>query len=286
MKIIAATNLACPLDGLPLQQQAQSLVCTNKHSFDMARQGYINLLPVQFKHSKFPGDNQAMVQARTAFLNTGAYLPISDRLNQIVLNLFASKTAQPLTLLDAGCGEGYYLTQLQQALLSAPGTQSVALIGLDISKPAILAASKRCKDITWLIATSKQPPLQKHSIDLIVCAFGYPMWAEFRQLLKPGGKIVLVDVGEDHLIELRQLLYKEVTAASPLDLSAAVSAGFTLSTEARLKMQCKLASSDQIMNLLKMTPHYYRASEAAIADIEKLTCLDVTVDVVFRVLDE
>ena len=108
-------------------------VCPQGHSFDVARQGYCNLLPVTKKHSKSPGDTKEQVQARRAFLSGGFYRPIADMLCRLAVPL------KPNTVVDAGCGEGYYLNTLREALPQAD------LLGLDISKEAVRCAAGRYK---------------------------------------------------------------------------------------------------------------------------------------------
>ena len=128
MATTAFTALACPLDGAPLQRQAVSLRCPEGHCFDLAAQGYVNLLPVQNKRSRDPGDSKEMVAARRRFLEAGHYKPIADAVARAVLA--GAVPGRTLTCLDAGCGEGYYLRQL------AAGNEARHLspIGLDISK--------------------------------------------------------------------------------------------------------------------------------------------------------
>ncbi len=285
MTITKATNLACPLDGLPLAINDKQCVCANGHSFDIAHQGYIHLLPVQHKRSKNPGDSAEMIQARTAFLNSGAYAPIADKLNALTLEFNSGAPGAELCLLDAGCGEGYYLAHLLPSLQQPHIKQRVALIGLDISKPAIFAAAKRSKQITWLIATNKQPPVLPGTIDLIFCLFGFPLFDSFKRLLKPSGKIILVDAGPEHLVELRNVVYPTVNKTPPPELSAAEAAGFSLVHQSGLTYIRKLDSNTQIMNLLYMTPHYYRASHAGKEAASQLNTINFTIDVVFRVLE-
>ncbi len=99
-------QLICPLDKQPLQLNERTWCCDNGHSFDIAKQGYVNLLPVQNKRSKDPGDSKAMVQARREYLNKGYYQPLAQALADTVLAMGSQ------ALLDAGCGEGYYLRYL------------------------------------------------------------------------------------------------------------------------------------------------------------------------------
>ena len=113
MNITPFQALACPLDGAPLRRHGGALRCGRGHSFDLASQGYVNLLPVQNKRSLDPGDSKLMVAARRRFLNAGHYAPIAAAVGRAVL---AGRPGDaPTACLDAGCGEGYYLRQLAAA---------------------------------------------------------------------------------------------------------------------------------------------------------------------------
>ena len=140
MSITPFQALACPLDDEPLQRDGKVWRCAHGHSFDVARQGYVHLLPVQNKRSRDPGDSKQMVAARRRFLNAGHYRPIAEAVSRAALaGLPTDATAN---CLDAGCGEGYYLRELADAA----GEQPLALLGLDISKWAVLAAAKLKKE--------------------------------------------------------------------------------------------------------------------------------------------
>ena len=123
-------------------------------------------------------------------------------------------------------------------------------------------------------------------MDIIFCLFGFPAYESFKTLLKPAGKILLVESGPEHLLELRTIIYPTVNQASPPELTAAAAAGFCLCDESRLRYRCTLDSNAQIMNLLTMTPHYFRASHEGKLAISQLDRIEVTVDVVFRVLEQ
>ena len=130
----------------PLCQQALTLTdktyrCVNNHSFDKAKQGYVNLLPVQFKHSKAPGDNKEMVVARRAFLDKQFYQPLVDKM----LALYQQYAKQDLPLLDAGCGEGFYTHQHK--------TNKNQVYGVDIAKETIKIAAKRYQDCHFSVGT-------------------------------------------------------------------------------------------------------------------------------------
>jgi 23S rRNA (guanine745-N1)-methyltransferase len=284
MNIVTADNLACPLDGMRLELYKKQLVCENGHAFDIARQGYVNLLLVQHKRSKQPGDSKAMVLARTSFLNTGIYQAIADKLTETVSALITNDKS--CCILDAGCGEGYYFDALLNRLKKEEGASDLSFIGLDISKDAIVQATKRTKQITWVVGTNRQPPVENESVDIILCLFGFFNAEGFYKSLKPGGKIILVDPGSDHLKELRKIIYPEVKKSKQEDASQIRGMEFTMLSSDELRFKVNVSSNEQVRQLLAMTPHFYRASKEGRESACKLDELDITVDVVFNVLQK
>jgi len=281
MHIVKANNLTCPLDGAPFGPFTPPLVCPNGHNFDVARQGYVHLLPVQNKKSREPGDSQAMIEARTRFLNAGIYAPISERLNAVALNnLTATDT---FCAVDAGCGEGYYLDRFAAALSADGRVATATLIGLDIAKPAVIAATRRNKAITWLVASNNNPALLPQSVDMVLCMFGFPIYDVFQRILKPDGRLILVDPGPDHLRQLREVIYPEVRISPPPSTAKAEQAGFQLLDTQSLRYDTTELNRAQIADLLVMTPHLYRAPKAGKEAAARLERLTPTVDVVFRV---
>jgi len=282
MNITKAHNLSCPIDAKKLAQVDKQFVCENGHSFDIARQGYVNLLPVQHKRSKQPGDSKAMVVARSHFLNTGIYETIANRLSEIVSALIIDDN--DVCFLDAGCGEGYYFDFLLNFLQQHGGSNKLSFIGLDISKEAILQATKRNKQTSWVVGTNRQPPVADESIDIIICMFGFFCEQGFYKALKPGGKIIIVDPGASHLKQLRQVIYEAVKETKASDVLQFDEEKFSLLSSESLQFETVLADNEQISQLLLMTPHFYRASKAGREAAGKLTRLDLTVDVIFKTL--
>lgn len=272
--------MICPLDSEPLTLQERTLVCKSGHSFDLAKTGYANLLPVQNKRSKDPGDNKAMVVARQAFLNSQAYLPIAAKLNDIVKAYAVQKPNNQLRLLDAGCGEGYYLSYLAQQA----DYELVSSIGLDISKWAVTAASKRNKSLSWLVASNGHLPMPDNRVDSILCLFGFPVWTEFERVLSEQGFIVVADSGEDHLIELRQVLYPEIHPYKAPDYSQID--GLELVKTESLRFAFDVKTNQELMNLLAMTPHRHKAPYQGLKAVEELTELSLTADVTFTILQK
>ena len=279
-----ARNLACPIDGKRLVVHQKSLRCESGHLFDIARQGYVNLLPVQYKRSKQPGDSKEMVVARAAFLNSGVYEPIANKLAELV---YAQITEDGETcVMDAGCGEGYYLDYVFNYLNSKDSSTDVSFIGMDISKSAIVESTKRNNQITWIVGTNRQPPVDNDSVDVILCVFGFHSLEAFFEKLKVGGKLILVDPGPDHLQELREIIYTDVKRSKPQELANAFDIGFSLVDEQLLLFSTGVINNELINKLLIMTPHFYRASKEGRDAASKLSQLELTVDVAIRMLEK
>lgn len=154
-------SFSCPLCHAPLTYSDKRYTCPQGHQFDQAKEGYVNLLPVQHKRSRDPGDSAEMMRARRAFLDAGHYLPlretVAQRLNDI---LPASATA----MLDIGCGEGYYTARFAE-VAREKGAQT---FGLDVSKVAIRAAARRYTDVTFCVASSHRLPFDDASMDAVI----------------------------------------------------------------------------------------------------------------------
>jgi len=280
--------LLCPVckESLQANESNKSLSCENNHSFDRARQGYLNLLLAHKKKSKNPGDSQEMVIARQAFLNSDFYRPISDSLNQIIVDA-ALKLNQPIQVLDIGCGEGYYSQRIHNSLSDHQIKHN--LFGLDISKDAVIAAAKRAKSEAlkedapttniseWLVASAIDIPLQAQSIDIATCLFTRLMPESYHKVIKQDGLFICVNTGEKHLIELREKLYEEITKAE-FDPVKNMGEDFELVDHQQVSYQNTLSSQQQIQDLLLMTPHNWRTKadkKEALASLEELT---VTID--------
>lgn len=269
-------KLCCPLDGLQLAFDAPSWRCPSGHCFDMASQGYINLLPVQNKRSRDPGDSKEMVAARRRYLESGVYEPIAAGVWRALMEGLEGEA--PYACLDAGCGEGYYPRYLRQQDQAG----QLALIGLDISKWAVMAAARSSSDIRWLVGSNAQLPVPDGALDALLCMFGFAVPEEFLRALKPGGIWVQVEAAADHLLELRRIIYPSLKADK--DPVQEPPAGFSLEASERIRCVIKLNSQEQIADLLLMTPHLFRASAQGLEQARQLTSLELQVDVQIKVL--
>ena len=268
--------LACPLDGAPLERQGATWKCAAGHSFDIASQGHTHLLPVQHKRSLDPGDSKEMVAARRRFLNAGHYRAIADAVARAALADLPPNTVA--SCLDAGCGEGYYLRQL--AVAAENRGQPLALLGLDISKWAVLAAAKQAPQASWVVGSNARLPVLDGTLDRVLCLFGFPVHTEFARALKPGGQLLMVDAGPDHLRELREILYPTLKAKAPP--ADAPPPGFSWLETETVGFTLELTRPEEIADLLAMTPHLYRASPQGRERAAALTRLTTTVAVSLR----
>jgi 23S rRNA (guanine745-N1)-methyltransferase len=281
MLIRPMTALVCPHDGSPLVERGTSMTCARGHTFDRAREGYVNLLPVQDKASRDPGDSKEMVAARRNVLGSGAYNAIAEALADAVLQRVSHRSnTQPYTILDAGCGEGFYLASLASRLAAAPPPTVVELAAIDISKWAIRAAAKRNTPATCAVASNRQPPFPPASLDLILCLFGFPIWEGFAMVQAPGAEVLLIDPGPDHLLEMREIIYPEVRRTSRNPMTA--EPGYSPASETNMKSRAHLATPAAIAALLSMTPHAHRATADGRARLAACTTLDITLDITLR----
>ena len=250
-----------------LTRNDKSWSCEVGHSFDRAREGYVHLLPVQNKRSKNPGDSKEMVAARRRFLSAGHYAPIAQALAQML----ASNTQGSLSCLDAGCGEGYYLRELQNMGMD------LSILGLDISKWAVQAAAKLDKSSTWVVGSNANLPVISATIDFVLSVFGFPMYTEFARVLKSGGLLVLIDTGEQHLRELREVIYPSLKP--PREKALPLGERFSLIEERALSFEINLESGEAIADLLTMTPHLYRANQEGKKKAAALHSISLSIDV-------
>lgn len=268
----------CPNCQLPLVTEGKAWYCRNHHTFDVGKNGDVNLLLPQQKRTKSPGDSKAMVAARRDFLASGAYQPIASSLGQIIME---SSNDMPATIADAGCGEGYYLRQIQQLCQQFSGELSV---GWDISKFAVQSAAKQAKMhegvSKWLTASNANIPLANDSIDVLLCLFGFEVPDEFARIVKTGGLVVTADVGKDHLIEIRERIYPEIKPYQEKPLLG--NNAFQLIKRDRVSYQITLNNA-QLGQLLLMTPHFFRAKVAQKERLLTMTEFKTTIDANFRV---
>lgn len=267
-------HLGCPKCHQPLSLEGKSYYCESRHTYDVAKQGYINLLLNPDKATNNPGDSRESLEARRLFLDQGYYLPISKK----VIELAKPYLTNDIQLLDLGCGEGYYLDQLMQQVDLADAN----FYGLDISKIAIQMATRRNKVAYWLVGNSKNLPFPDHSLDLIIAMFTVVNVQELQRVLKPGGKIIHVTANNpNHLLEIKELIYDEVFTKE----DTFIRLPFNVVTSCDITQKVHIDNHDSCINLLKMTPHYYHIQKHRRAYIDTMENMDITIDVKFTIYE-
>lgn len=244
--------LMCPVCGERLDISGKSYVCPKKHSFDIAKSGYVNLLLSRHTGKAVHGDNKLMVQARRCFLDKGYYAPLKDMLCQKVKEYLADDG----TLLDAGCGEGYYTSAVSDYLKSVG--KNAYISGIDISKTAADYAAKRCKNVSFAAASIFHIPVADGSCDMLITLFAPYCGEEFKRVLKKDGIMIMVIPSENHLWELKQAIYDTPykNEVKPYELK-----GFSLIEKQRISGRIFLDSQEDIQSLFSMTPYYYRTGK-------------------------
>lgn len=255
----------CPVCGGVLDWGERACQCPKGHSFDIAAQGYVNLLLVNKKSSPNPGDNAEMVAGRTRFLDSGSYAPLSDALNETVLSL----CGQAPRILDAGCGGGYYSARLFDALDQDGRTP--ALFGIDLSKPAVRHAARRCRGGRFAVASLFSLPLADGSADLVYNVFSPLCPPEFSRVLARGGHFVAAYPAARHLWGLKRILYDAPYENADKSFKLP---GFQIEGRRRVTYEFTLEGNGLIESLFSMTPYHYKTpaeGAARLAARETLT---------------
>lgn len=276
--MFSAFSYQCPLCHQPLQLcrgEPRRWQCAARHQFDCAKEGYVNLMPVQHKHSKNPGDNKEMMQARRAFLEAGHYQPLRDKVAALLqesLIAVSASDAHRVQVLDIGCGEGYYTAALARVLAehamisnsetfagSASNGEAQAtgqVFGLDISKVAVRYAAKRYPNVEFCVASSHRLPFADASLDAVVRIYAPCKAQELARCVRPGGAVITVSPAPRHLYQLKEQVYGDVVLhPCPVETLD----GFTLEQDLRLAYPMRL-SAEAAVQLLQMTPFAWRAS--------------------------
>lgn len=267
-------SYTCPLCHLPITLNERSYRCENNHAFDLAKEGYINLMPVQHKRSKDPGDNKEMMQARRRFLEKDHYQPLKSRVASLSAELLA-KTDH--TLLDIGCGEGYYTTAVADTLIGQDANAKV--YGLDISKVAIRYAAKRYLNCAFSVASSHRLPFESGSLDAVLRIYAPCKAEELQRVLNDTGVVITVTPAARHLYQLREEIYSDVRLHSEEPESLH---GFTLEHEETLNYIMALSDGDA-HDLLQMTPFAWKASDELRDKLKSATLYECEADFMIRV---
>lgn len=265
-----------PLFRCPVCQEAlvtpdvpkQPYCCAQNHSFDPAKAGYLNLLLSQHKKSKQPGDSPEMVKARQDFLEAGYYAPMAQRVAQVLYDL-APLSAQPRQILDMGCGEGYYASQILAA--TPTGQDPLLFSGVDVSKTAVTLAARRGLAGQWAVASVYQLPFFEQTFELALSVFSPLSPEETARVLKPGGHLVMVGPGPTHLQGLMAEIYAQVQAhqGNPVLKHHLDQSQWEPVATHEVLLSLEVLGGD-IFNLLTMTPYYWKCDPETQARFQRM----------------
>lgn len=255
-------KLTCPICGRPLNKVNKSAVCENRHSFDYAKQGYLNLL---IKQSVDHGDNKEMVQARTDFLNSGGYSFLKEELIKL------TEEYRPEVLADLGCGEGYYTS----------GLKAEEKYGFDMSKDALKHASRNDPYTQYAVASIFHLPLEDESCDVMLTCFAPFAKEEIERVLKKNGKFIFVSPAAKHLWELKAFIYETPyeNEVKPLDTALSLEKEYVITNT----FHCE---KEHLLSLFKMTPYFHRTKNDDMQKLNALEAMDITASFVIRIYEK
>lgn len=262
-------HFICPVCGEGLSLRERSLICPRRHSFDLSREGYVNLLIARRGKQGNHGDDKLMVRSRRDFLNKGYYQPLLEQVCQAV-----TAHVQPESvLLDAGCGECWYTAQVWEALEQAG--KNCTLLGVDISKDALAVGAKRSKSLQLAVASVFHLPVAAQSCQLLMSLFAPYCQEEFLRVLAPQGKLILAVPLERHLWGLKQAVYENpyLNEVKSWELE-----GFSLVEKKEIRQRIHLACQEDIWNLFTMTPYYYKTGTGDQQRLKALMELDTEIE--------
>lgn len=272
--------LICPLCGAGLSASERSLKCGGKktHCYDMAASGYVNLLPPGKMNNAKTGDGKEMLRARVNFLSKGYYDIISDTVAEMIAE---NTDKKDVTVLDAGCGEGYHICNIASKL---SGSHQVTAIGVEASKHGADMGAKaaRAKNIPAFFAAGNifSLPVADRSCDAVVSMFAPIPAEESARVLRDDGILVVVASGVRHLWEMRSIIYDE-----PRENTKGIKCpdGFALCGERKVKTKAHLPDNETIMNLFTMTPFYHRCPHEGRERLMNTNELEVTVEATIQI---
>ncbi len=258
-------DFSCPVCAQMLELQEKTYRCSNNHCFDKAKQGYVNLLQSQKSSKKRHGDDSLMVKARQDFLEKGYYRNLCNELMKAV-----SRTAvEDTVLVDLGCGECWYTEQIYNTLVQNGNNPTI--FGIDISKQAIIAGAKRCKELKLAVASTAGIPLPDGSCDIVLCVFAPYAQSEVLRVLKRGGVFIKAFPLENHLMGLKRAIYDKPYMN---EVNEEIPEGFEKIDFISTQNVINLETNEDIINLFKMTPYYYKTGRNDQMKLEKLDYLE------------
>lgn len=266
-RFASATAFACPICQENLTLVETSLKCDNRHSFDLAKFGYVNLAP-QIKQSvNYDKEN---FRNRQQILESGFYQAILDAVSDLLAN---SETST--TVLDIGCGEGFYSRKLQES------HSDKTFYAFDISKDSVQIAAKSEPNwaVNWFVGDLARLPIKDASMDILLDIFSPANYGEFRRVLSKDGILIKVIPTENHLKEIRQRVQDQLTNKdySNQDIKNHFQEHFTILSSQTVSLT-KTITTEQLQSLLSMTPLLFHVDQSKI-DWSQLTEITIEAEI-------
>ena len=266
-RFASATAFACPICQENLALVESSLKCENRHSFDLAKFGYVNLAPQIKQSANYDKEN---FQNRQQILEAGFYQAILDAVSDL---LASSKTTK--TILDIGCGEGFYSRKLQER------HPDKTFYAFDISKDSVQIAAKIEPNwaVNWFVGDLARLPIKDTSMDILLDIFSPANYGEFRRVLSKDGILIKVIPTENHLKEIRQKVQDQLTNKdySNQDIKNHFQNNFTILSSKTASLT-KPITAEQLQALLSMTPLLFHIDQSKI-DWSQLTEITIEAEI-------
>ncbi|MFI3226107.1 MAG: methyltransferase domain-containing protein [Clostridia bacterium] len=262
--------LICPKCKEKLTQEEKRYLCQNGHSFDISKSSHINLL-ISSKSGDDIGDNKEMVRARTNFLSRDYYKPLADKLCEII------SVEENISYLDCACGQGYYTKKIANSLKNSRS------FATDISKHAVIYASKQDKNTQYFVGSVFDLPIQTDSIDALTSIFAPTANEEFARILSDKGRAIIVVAGNEHLFELKAKVYDNPYKN---DEDKHDFHNFVVKDKIKVTYKACIEQNEDIKHLFHMTPYAFKTSKEDALKLDSLENLEVTLDFAIFVLEK
>ncbi len=266
-RFASATAFACPICQENLTLVESSLKCNNRHSFDLAKFGYVNLAPQIKQSANYDKEN---FQNRQQILEAGFYQAILENISDLLAN---SETST--TVLDIGCGEGFYSRKLQES------HSDKTFYAFDISKDSVQIATKSEPNwaVNWFVGDLARLPIKDASMDILLDIFSPANYGEFRRVLSKDGILIKVIPTENHLKEIRQKVQDQLTNKdySNQDIKEHFQENFTILSNQTASLT-KTITTEQLQALLSMTPLLFHVDQTKI-DWSQLTEITIEAEI-------
>ncbi|EFA25722.1 MULTISPECIES: putative RNA methyltransferase [Streptococcus] len=266
-RFASATAFACPICQENLTLVESSLKCSNRHSFDLAKFGYVNLAPQINQSANYDKEN---FQNRQQILEAGFYQAILEGISDLLATNPSAKT-----VLDIGCGEGFYSRKLQES------HSDKTFYAFDISKDSVQIATKSEPNwaVNWFVGDLARLPIEDASMDILLDIFSPANYGEFRRVLSKDGILIKVIPTENHLKEIRQMVQDQLTKKdySNQDIKEHFQEHFSIQSR-QIASLTKPITAEQRQALLAMTPLLFHVDQTNI-DWSQLTEITIEAEI-------